>query len=76
MIQKDTKTRTQSILKIMNKRGVKAARMLCRALDDKQQYTESQLRAAESVCRLNMMLEVGQVFNGDYSVFKQALNGV
>jgi hypothetical protein len=76
MIQTDTKTRTQSIHKIMNKRGVKAARMLCRALDDKQAYTESQLRAAESVCRLNLMLEVGQALNGDYSPFKEALSNV
>ena len=72
MIQTDTKTRTQSIQKIMNKRGIKASRMLCRALEDREQYTESQMRAAESICRLNLMVELGWVLNGDYSPISAA----
>lgn len=68
----DTKTRTQSIQKIMNKRGVKSARMLCRALENRGQYTESQLRAAESIVRLNLMVELGLVLNGDHSAISAA----
>ena len=71
-METDTKTRIQSIRKMMNKRGVKAGRMLVKALEDREIYTVSQLAAAESICRLNIMVEMGLVGNGDYSRFSAA----
>ena len=61
----DTKTRVQSISKMINKRSVKAGRMLGKALEGVTEYTQSQLQAAESICRLSMMVELGLIAKSD-----------
>ncbi len=64
-METDTKTRIQSISKMINKRSVKAGRMLCKSLEEVTDYTQSQLQAAESICRLSMMVELGLLANSD-----------
>lgn len=62
----DTKTRTQSVLKIINKRSVKAGRILSRALDNKGEYSAAQILAAESIVRLWLPYDIGTQTKDDY----------
>lgn len=72
----DTKMRTQSVYKMINKRSVKAGRLLARSLEGKGDYTRAQILAAESLIRLYLPYDIGTPAKNDCRAQESPLNGI
>ncbi len=58
-LENNSRYRSSSLMMLLNKRGVKAARKLAKAIEGSLELSQSEIQACEAICRLLLPYDKG-----------------